>query len=114
MNGILSSLAGMLNAQRRLDVTAHNIANSQTEGYRAIRATSSDATRGGIDIADIPDNTSGNIALPTDGAEFLPPSNVNLTTEITNQIISKNAFTANLNMLKAQDDTLGSLFDILD
>jgi flagellar basal body rod protein FlgG len=106
MDGIQSSLSGMTNALRRINVSAHNIANSQTEGFRALRADLATA-------AGVPE-IENDLALPLGGAESLPPSNVNLTTEITNLLINTNAFKANLAALKAQNDSMGVLLDIKD
>jgi flagellar basal-body rod protein FlgG len=43
---------------------------------------------------------------------FLEGSNVNITEEVVNQIVSKAAFKANINVIKANDELLGSILDI--
>jgi flagellar basal-body rod protein FlgG len=54
--GILSSVSGVLNAKRRQEVTANNIANVQTPGYRASRLESADRATGGVETAGISRN----------------------------------------------------------
>jgi flagellar hook protein FlgE len=105
MDGINASISGMQTAAKRHNITASNIANLQTEGYQAKRAINGDSPTGGVDIVEIQTSEA-----PT------PPgsSNVDLTTEVTNQIVDKNTYEANATMLKAQNDTLGTLLDILE
>ena len=107
MNGIFTSLSGITRALLRFDVSAQNIANSQTGGFRAQRVNSADVVETPIEVRE-------DVSLPNDGAELLPPSNVDLTTEVTNQLISANAFKANIAALKAQDEALGDVLDISD
>lgn len=109
MNGINSSIAGMNAAIRRLVVSANNIANSQTEDFKAQRAISGETTGGGVEIVEIQETP----AMPEASGEA-SPSNVNLTTEITNQIVDSNTYEANAKMLKAQNDTIGTLLDIVE
>jgi flagellar basal-body rod protein FlgG len=50
--------------------------------------------------------------LGTIRSGFLEGSNVDITEEIVGQIISKVAFKANINVIKANDELLGTLLDI--
>lgn len=114
MHGILTSLSGMLNAFRRNDITAHNITNSQTSGFRPTQVSNEEVPTGGVQISE---TTQAPAPVPEDlqlPAGSPPLSNVDLANEVTNQLINKNAFQANLNALKAQDEALGSLLDIKD
>jgi flagellar hook protein FlgE len=43
---------------------------------------------------------------------FLEGSNVDITEEIVDQIVSKVAFKANINVIKANNEMLGSILDI--
>ena len=105
MDGINASVSGMQTAAKRLNITANNVANLQTEGYQAKRAINGDTASGGVDIVEI--QSSEAPATPSS-------SNVDLTTEVSHQIIDKNTYEANAKMLKAQYDTLGTLLDILE
>ncbi len=53
MSGLFISAAGILNAQLRQNVTANNIANSQTTGYRASRVDSVETQGGGVQAGSI-------------------------------------------------------------
>lgn len=109
MSGMDASIAGMSTAARRLAVSAHNVANSQTEGFRAQRAINGETTGGGVEVVEIRDTP----AVP-EVSEGVVRSNVDLTTEVTNQIIDRTSYTVNAKMLRAQDDVTGSLLDIID
>ena len=50
--------------------------------------------------------------LGTGRSGFLEGSNVNITEEIVEQIVSKAAFKANINVIKANDELLGTILDI--
>ena len=99
----------MNTAARRLGVTANNVANIQTDGFRAQRAISGETTGGGVEIVEI-QNTPANSEASGD----IPRSNVDLTTEVTNQIIDSTTYKANAKMFKAQNDTIGTLLDIIE
>jgi flagellar basal-body rod protein FlgG len=59
-----------------------------------------------------------NVGAPGEGGRgtvlsgFLEGSNVDITEEIVDQIVAKAAFKANINVIKANDDLIGSILDI--
>ncbi|MDA8561057.1 flagellar hook-basal body complex protein [Nitrospinae bacterium] len=56
--------------------------------------------------------TPGAVGLGKVRSGFLEGSNVDITEEIADQIISKVAFKANINVIKANNEMLGSILDI--
>ena len=115
INGIVTSLSGMLNAIRRTNITANNIANLATPGFKAARADNVELEGGGVRIGTLTHDDSPGPPLldpapggPTEG------SNVDLTTETVNLLLNKRQFEANLNALRAQDEALGHLLDTTD
>jgi flagellar basal body rod protein FlgG len=110
LNGISSSISGMLNALRRTETTAHNIANVQTPNFTPLRTDSNGnpeptpAVSGETEAEQVAIEHFVNNGLPV-------PSKVDLTTEMTNLLLSKRAFQANAAALKSQDETLGDLLD---
>jgi flagellar basal-body rod protein FlgG len=54
----------------------------------------------------------GAVGLGTVRSGFLEGSNVDITEEIVDQIVSKVAFKANINVIKANNEMLGSILDI--
>ncbi|HIJ65312.1 MAG TPA: flagellar hook-basal body protein [Candidatus Hydrogenedentes bacterium] len=64
MEGLYISASGIANALRRNDVTAHNVANLGTAGYRAARAESVELASGGAALGSISrDDSSGPIEV---------------------------------------------------
>lgn len=115
INGIFASMSGMLNAIRRTNITANNIANTATPGFKAARAGNVEVEGGGVRIGSITHDESPGPPLldpapggPTEG------SNVDPTTESVNLLLNRRQFEANVNALRAQDEMLGDLLDTTD
>lgn len=53
MSGLFISASGVLNAIQRMDITANNIANLRTTGFRASRPISSPAPGGGVSLGEV-------------------------------------------------------------
>ncbi len=114
IQGILASLSGLVNATQRLGLTASNIANQDTPGYRALRATNVESADGGVRIGTITRDTTPGPPLPDfAGGPELIGSNVDPAVEQVNLLINRRQFEANINALRAQNDTLGELLDSL-
>lgn len=97
---------------KKMDVSANNVANLNTEGFKKSRALLEDADPGVI-VTLSRVNTPGGALPPGDGtAKFRESSNVDVAEEIVNQHMTKSAFQANLTTVKAEEEMLGSLFDI--
>jgi flagellar hook-associated protein FlgK len=93
---VMHSAASAVRAfSRGMVVSAHNVANMNTEGYYPQEATYVESGNGGVDV-DI--RTSG-----TQG--------VNLEQEQVNLIASEAAIKANMEVIRASDKTLGVLLD---
>jgi flagellar basal body rod protein FlgG len=99
---------------QKVDVTANNIANLNTDGFKKSRAVLQEADSSGVIVSISKVNTPGAPILSEDGTgEVRESSNVDLAEEIVNLQTAKRGFEANLKTLKAEDEMLGSLFDIL-
>jgi len=114
LSGISASLSGIRNALDRLGLTANNVADQQTPDYQASRATNVESPGGGVRLGAIVRNETPGVPLPKfAGGPALSSSNVDPATEQVNLLINKRQFEANLNALRAQDETLGDLLDTL-
>lgn len=108
--GMNISVSGLINAMDRQTVTASNIANINTPGYRALRADSvSDAAGGarmvGVSVSPASSNEEEAIA-------FLQTSNVDLASEQADTILNVNAAKANASAIRTENDTIGELLDL--
>ena len=67
----------------------------------------SESAASGVPIVGIPDEG----ALGSILSGFLEGSNVDIAEEMVDQILSRAAFKANVNVIKANDEMIGSLID---
>lgn len=98
MNAISSiSLSGMNAAQTRLQSSAHNIANLNTQSFQRQEVTQSALAEGGT------------------RAELSRADSIgaNLETDMVQQLQAKNIFLVNLSVFKTSNAVLGSLLDTL-
>jgi flagellar basal body rod protein FlgG len=112
ISGISASLSGLNVFGKKLSNTANNIANSNTSGYKK---TESVITQDGLGLPELSlkrVDTPGPLVTESDGT-MTEQSNVDLAEELTQSIVAQRGYEANLKVLKARNDTLGSALDIL-
>ena len=96
----------------RVSTSAGNVANVNTDGFRA-RRTVTEATAGGGVVART--ETSPAPPGPTvvdDGGAARVLSNVDLGSETVTQIVGQRAFEASLAVLRTADETTQALIDL--
>ncbi|MBE5315265.1 MAG: flagellar basal body rod protein [Xanthomonadales bacterium] len=89
--------SGMAAAQTRLTAAASNIANRESTDFRRFQVDSREQPGGGVSARLLRD------------AE--PQSGDGLSTDLVYSIEARQAFAANVKVLKAQDELLGGLLD---
>jgi flagellar hook protein FlgE len=111
-----AAVTGMLAAQRRLEVSAGNVANVSTPGFVPSRVISSEQREGGVQtrvergMSEDAGRASGSADSATDAAlDELAVSGTDLGTEFVSQITSQRAFEANLAVIRTEAEMLGSL-----
>jgi flagellar hook protein FlgE len=98
----------------KLGVTANNIANVNTDGFKKSRAILKDTDPSGVTVSISRVNTPGSSIPSEDGSpQMQESSNVDLGEEIINLKTTKYAYIANLKTIKAEDAMLGALFDVM-
>ncbi len=95
--------SGLQAATTGMAVTAHNVANLQTEGYQAKRVDLAERATGGVDVVDI--RPTGDPSLPGQ-------SNVDLAKAFTQGMVDSTLFKAQTRVLKAEDEMLGATLDL--
>lgn len=96
MNTLTSiSLSGMNAAQVQLQSSAHNIANSTTEGFKRQEVDLQAQTGGGV---------SASVSKRADVGS-------SLERDVLNQLSAKNAYLANLAVFKRSNEMAGALLD---
>lgn len=119
VNGLGTPLSAIQANQTRMDVSANNVANVNTDGFKASTVQTTDAAY----INDIGQGTrvSGTYAPPTQGpmapaatgSGMVEQSNVDLATEATNQLGAANAYGVNVSMMKAANEMSKTVLDLL-
>ncbi len=97
-------LSGMQAAQTRLDVTAHNVANVQTEGFQRQRVEqTANAETGGVTARVTRSGTAD-----TATGESID----RLAEDMVEQKMAKYTYLANLQTVKTEQEMMGNLLDI--
>jgi flagellar basal-body rod protein FlgC len=126
MIGFNANVSAMRAFSIAQQVTAHNVANVNTEEFRASRTTLEEVpNRGGARVQDIME-TSGSAGLvPVDkpvaneagelvqSRLMVQASNTELAREMTNLMSNENAFAANAAVIRTRDDMIGGLINEL-
>ena len=112
LNGTISALRAFVT---KLGVTADNIANVNTDGFKRNRTTLHEDHNGGVRVEIKKDESPGlRYDVIEDGKKVeKETSNVDLTQEIPDLMVTKRAYQANLKTIEAQDEILGSLLDTI-
>ena len=114
IGAIHSALSGLIAFSTQIGVTAHNVANVNTNGFKKSQTELIAQEAGGV-LAVIQKNESAGPAILNDtsyGPAQLELSNVDLGEETVNRIIGQRGFEANIQAIKTADDMLGTLLDI--
>jgi flagellar hook protein FlgE len=100
---VSTPLSGLMAAQVMFDVTANNIANGATAGFRP-----SSVKLGAV----APDNGVAVTGIAADG-DVPPPgeSGTDLATEAVGLTVARTLYAANARVLSLEEDTMGVLFD---
>jgi flagellar basal-body rod protein FlgC len=100
---------------RRLTVSANNVANSLTPGFKAQRLDQAALGTGGVAIVGTTIDGSQGPLIPDETSnsdELVEGSNTDLARETVEQITDLRAFQANTKVLKANDEMLGQIIDL--
>ncbi len=98
-----ASVSGARTASQRHDITANDVANINTGGYEQKVPHQSDT-------ADLNGTKLSSVSTEPNTSEEL--SNTDLAEETGEQIRNKNTYSANLSVIKTEDEMLGTLLDI--
>ena len=110
-----ASISGLRAFQKKLDVTANNIANVNSDEFKKGRAVLSEGENGGVRVQIDQVNTPGHPRETVANGEVVETesSNVDLAEELTETIPTKAGYNANLKMIRQEDEMLGALLDIV-
>ena len=116
---MVSSLANNAAALKafgtKMRVTANNIANVNSEDFKKSRAELKAGPDGNVQVDINSIDTPGHPIITEEEGQATEKelSNVDLSEEFSEMILTKHGYEANLKAVKAQDDMLGAVLDIL-
>ena len=111
IGAIHSALSGLTAFSRQIEVTAHNVANISTDGFKKSQVELVSVETGGALPVVRRDDSAGPTVLRDSGygPTLVELSNVDLGEEAVNQILAQRGFEANLHTLRTSDDLLGTI-----
>jgi flagellar hook protein FlgE len=114
LSAIQTALSGLAAFTKQVEVTGHNVANVNTNGFKKSRTELVAVETGEVLPVVQKDESAGPSILNNTGygPAQLELSNVDLGEEAANQIIGQQGFEANLQALKTAGYMLGSVLDI--
>lgn len=115
ISAISSSISALSAFGKKLGVIANNIANVNTEGFKKSRAILKEGPNGGVQVSINRINSPGYPIMEEGTGEMTDreTSNVDLTEEIPQLLLTRRGYQANVKTIKTQDEMLGTLIDIL-
>ena len=109
----LNSSVSAINAVFKMqDILAHNVANSNTDGFKSSVASTEENKNGGVTVTLRQNPQPGAVYDKGDGTEA-ESSNVNYAREAVNQINARTQLAANIAALKTSDGMYKSVIDIM-
>lgn len=113
VSGIHIALSGLQSMTRRLGATGHNTANALSTGFKRQRVLSAEAAGGGVETTVETEAAPGLVVTDPATGETRELSNPNLAQDVIDLITSLRGAEANIQSLKAQDELIGSIIDIV-
>ncbi len=115
ISSINSNISALSAIGQKLTVTANNIANVESEGFKKSRALIEEGDSGGLKVDIRTIETPGDSKVENvDGEPVVREgSNVDLAEEITDTIPAQRGYEANLTAIKTRDEMMGTIMDIL-
>lgn len=108
---INSSTSGVRAAFTTLNVSAHNVANASTDGFKKQNVNLSEDANSGV-TAKISKSTEAGPSFTNDSNEIVEGSNVDLSEEAIAQINASHLLSANMAVIERTAEAQESLFDI--
>ena len=115
IKSIGSSLSSLKAFGKKMAVSANNVANIESEGFKKSRAVIKEGRNNGVEVEITRDNSPGHPIIETIDGQTVEKelSNVDLAEEIPQTIQCQRGYEANLKHIETQDEMLGSLLDII-
>jgi len=105
------AINGLADSKLRLDVTANNLANINTDEFKSSRVTSQEASPYGV-TQHIDSLEHPGFQYVDEQGNLIESSNTDLVQEVVNMMLAEYSFKFNSSAIKTSDSLLGALLDI--
>ena len=115
VSSVNTNISALSALGKKMAVTSNNIANVESEGFKKSRAVLKEGESGSVEVDITRIETPGDTRVEDADGEQVERefSNVDLAEEITGTIPTQRGYEANLTVIKARDEILGTVLDIL-
>jgi flagellar basal-body rod protein FlgC len=115
INAVYPALSALGAFGKKIEVSAHNVANINTDGFKKSRVILQEASPSGVTASiNRIDQPGSPLPFEEGRGEAGETSNVAVEEEMVDLITTQHAYTANLKTMKAEEEILGTIFDVLD
>ena len=110
-----STISALQAYKSQMEVTSNNIANVNTEGFKKSKATLQEGTNGAVQVDIKQVDTPGHRYQALEGDQMVEreTSNVDLSEEFPQMMVTQHAYQANMKVIQTQDEILGNMLNIL-
>ncbi len=109
-----AAISGLKAFGQKTEVTANNVANMNTDGFKKSRAVLEEGQPSGVKVTISQIETPGTIVSADDGSgETRETSNVALEEEVVNLITAHHGYNANLQTIMTWDEMTKTVIDLL-
>ncbi len=112
VSSVQSSLSALKAFGKKTNVSAHNIANVNTDNFKSSRATLVEDKQGGVKVQI--SRAASEKEQDEIQTEEKQPSDTDLAREFSQTTISQRAYEANLKTVSTHDEMLGTVIDMIE
>ncbi|MBN1380959.1 MAG: flagellar biosynthesis protein FlgC [Deltaproteobacteria bacterium] len=106
------ALSALRSLDKKMETTANNIANANTDGFKRDRVEFQETYPQGVKVTLSKPDEPGAVVVDDISGEFKETSNVSLEEEMVDLITTPLQYKLDLEVLKTEDEMLQSLIDI--
>lgn len=112
---IQGNISALQAFSKQIAVSANNVANSLTDGFKKSRAINTEGEQGQVETTITKIETPGPLVEDplSETGELKELSNTDIAEEFTNQIAAQHGFDANAKVIQSYEETVGSLLDMI-
>ena len=115
ISSVSSTLSALKAFDKKMNVSANNVANVETEEFKKSRATLVEGPESSVKVEITKQDNPGPTVVEVKDGQIKEKemSNVDLTEEFSQSIIAQRGYDANLKTIRTQDEMLNSVLDIV-